>query len=290
MFGSGMNLWALQLACMLMSLTARNSSKYVQCICTVSLSLPNQSCTETTEQVARFEVNTQGPLRLGFASDYRNLFQRFTNSAYFTLMTILERLSDTCKLAGDDCLEYFHRDDRPSCSSLALFHYPKQSDVDNGAGHNKHTDLGTLTFQLCEQWGLQVLMSNEQGNQGKGDWAYVPPKPGHAVINVGDSLRFLSHMKFRSAVHRVVNVDDQPPKISPSASTKLKQGLDRYSIAYFLRPEDDVTYRDSLGRIFSAREWHDTKFNVFCQGHDAQEDGSSLTRGIEKAGVFVDLY
>jgi isopenicillin N synthase-like dioxygenase len=133
-------------------------------------------------------------------------------------------------------------------------------------------------------------MSNEQGNQGKGDWAYVPPKPGHAVINVGDSLRFLSHMKFRSAVHCVVTVDDQPPKISPSASTTLKQGLDRYSIAYFLRPEDDVTYRDSLGRIFSAREWHDTKFNVFCQGHDAQEEGSFLTRGIEKAGVFVDLY
>lgn len=82
-----------------------------------------------------------------------------------------------------------------STSTLALFRYLRG--LDNEAqGHNKHTDLSTLTFLLTKQHGLQVLLPGQEG------WFSIEPRLGCAIINVSDSLRFLSGRKFLLAVHR----------------------------------------------------------------------------------------
>ncbi|KAF9889004.1 hypothetical protein FE257_007981 [Aspergillus nanangensis] len=159
----------------------------------------------------------------------------------------------------------FHRQDCESLTTLAMFRYPRQESATTGVGHNKHTDIGTLTFLLCEQWGLQVLCRDPDG------WRFVAPKPGHAVINVGDTLCFLSSNRVRSAVHRVI------PK-------RGLQHEDRYSIAYFLRAANETQFIDSTGRQISAEQWHKEKFNVFRETHEEQGKLPILTGGDGAAG------
>ena len=183
-------------------------------------------------------------------------------------MVVLSRLSDALALEGGDRFESSHQNDKPSKSTLAMFRYPKQFGKSDMVGHNKHTDLGTLTVLLCKQWGLQVLSPETD------TWGFVEPLPGHAIINVGDSLRFLSEKKLLSAVHRVV----------PRGAY---QEENRSSIAYFLRPQDGTMYRDSNEVMVSAESWHDTKFNTFRLNHDEQEKDSILCGGMERGEVIV---
>lgn len=129
------------------------------------------------------------------------------NLCHLVNKTFLTCLSDALGLQPGRRFEDYHRDNKRSTTTLALLHYPKQ-DCEAGMNHNKHTDIGSLTLLFSGQWGLQLH-----------DWAYVAPQDGHAVVNVGGSLRFLSGKKFNSCLHRMVPVANDE---------------DRYSIAYFL--------------------------------------------------------
>ncbi|RDW58815.1 hypothetical protein BP6252_13291 [Coleophoma cylindrospora] len=197
------------------------------------------------------------------------LFDRIMSNVGLIVMNLLETLSDALGLSGLARLENSHRDNEPSRTTLSMFRYPKQTEEDKGCGHNKHTDLGTITFLLCKQWGLQVLSPEK-----KDAWQFVKPEPGHAIINVGDSLRFLSGNRLLSAVHRVIPIGK-------------RQVEDRYSIAYFLRPEDAVEFKDARGLVVSAKDWHDRKFDVFRESHAQQAQEEILTGGMEKNDRIV---
>lgn len=197
-----------------------------------------------------------------------DLFKRFVNSADRALQTILRELDLGLPSPPSHSFQSYHSADQTSLSTLAMFRYPKQDSLDAGVGHNKHTDLGTLTFLLCQTPGLQVLTNSAAG------WQYVPPHKTCAIINVGDTLRFLSGNALRSAVHQVMPVN------------KL-QADHRYSIAYFLRAEDGTEFKDSSGRSVSAKAWHDEKFDVFRESHAEQAKRSILTGGMEKDGTLV---
>ena len=136
------------------------------------------------------------------------------------------------------------------------------------SGHNKHTDLGSLIFLLNEQWGLPVQSPDAES------WDAVRPSSTHAIINVGDSLRFLSKLQLRSVVHRVVQADEMKTQ-------------NRYSVAYFLRAENDVQYAASTGETVSAKAWHDAKFDVLRQTHADQEQHPMLLGGMERAEALV---
>ena len=58
------------------------------------------------------------------------------------------------------------------------------------------------------------------------------PLPGHAICNLGDAMRELSGNRVASGKHRVV------------AAPGSQAALDRYSVVYFVRPEDDVVLED----------------------------------------------
>jgi len=156
---------------------------------------------------------------------------------------ILSALSTGTGRTGADRFENLHRNDRPSTSTLAMMHYiPSDPATTKNIGHQKHTDISSLTLLFSDQWGLQIRPP------GSRQFGFVAPKDGCAIINVGDSLRFASGHTMQSCIHRVV---------------PLHADEHRYSIAYFLRAEDQTMFTDSEGRYITAGQWHDEKFKAF---------------------------
>ncbi|KAL5341214.1 Clavaminate synthase-like protein [Aspergillus crustosus] len=192
-------------------------------------------------------------------------FFSFIEHAHTITITILSRLSTQLGLTGPSRFETYHADPGPSLSTLGLLRYPKHdptTTTPTHVGHNKHTDVGTLTFLLAGQWGLQFFSPATKR------WEFIEPRRGHAIINVGDSLRFPSAGELASVVHRVV----------PLRETQTE---DRYSMAYFLRMNDQGGFTDATGRKWSAREWHDFKFGVFKSPSTLDAGGQVLTGMME---------
>ena len=179
-------------------------------------------------------------------------------------MTLLSCFSDALGLDAVHRFENSHRDGYPANNVLGLLRYPRSADDVGYVGHNKHTDIGSLTLLFTHQWGLQVMTPEKK------DWAFVEPRVNHAVINIGDSLRFLSGKRLYSALHRVLPVNG------------AYQVEHRYSVAYFLRPESDVKFEDADGQKVTASRWHDEKYAIFAESHAKQEISKMLTGGMEQ--------
>lgn len=188
------------------------------------------------------------------------VFSKFMSLSNHSLVTILSCLSDAIDSRNVDRFENSHHDDKPSKTILTMHRYPKEIGPNN-FGHNIHTDIGSLTLVLTEQWGLQVLIPETK------TWCFVEPRPGLAVINVGDALRFMSGKRCYSALHRVVPV--------------AWQELPRYSICYFLRPDNDVKFKDMNGKAISAEQWHDNKQIMYKEAHEKQVESRIITGGME---------
>ncbi|KAH7026710.1 uncharacterized protein B0I36DRAFT_366237 [Microdochium trichocladiopsis] len=203
-----------------------------------------------------------------------SIFEKYQLSAHYVLMTLLTRLSDATGLQGNERYEAYHPDDLPSKSTMFFLHHPTTSALpgdQSGRGHNAHTDVGSFTLLVTEQPGLQVL------SPVTGRWEYVDAKPGHAIINVADTLRFISGRRFRSAMHRV---------LPPGADGRMAQ--DRYSTAYFLRAGDDVVLTGMDGSQITAGEWFLSKYASFNQSTEEQRSNSIATGGMERdLGVAI---
>ncbi|KAL0931404.1 uncharacterized protein CTRU02_214139 [Colletotrichum truncatum] len=233
-------------------------------------------------------------------------FSAFQNQCHYITRVLLDRISNALGLQGPQSLNHFHRSDCPSKSALAFLHYIPMDPTGGHAGHNVHTDYGTLTLVFAPQWGLQVLSdpaatptstsslsqnhtngfnsglnmdssSDESDNHNAVakdtevnedrplEWQYVEPRPGCAVVNVADVLRFLTRDRLKSAVHRVLPLPD----------------VDRYSVTYFLRPSDDVEFIDGEGRLTNVMDWYDRKNNMY-EAKYASQDRSLLIGGLYK--------
>lgn len=198
------------------------------------------------------------------------LFHQFISESNIVVTTLLASLSTALGLPAGSRFEDFHREAQPSKTILGLLRYPKQDTDDQGTGLHKHTDTGCLTLLFSDQWGLQVLLPDIEG------WHFVAPRAGHAVVNVGDMLRFLSGQPFYSCVHRVLPVTP-------------RQEEDRYSIIFFLRTEDHARLRDHESRELTAAEWHARKMTAYAESEDAQSRNTALTAGMEKSGVLMGM-
>jgi len=199
-----------------------------------------------------------------------DFFFSFIKNAHAITLMILSHLSTQLGLTGSSRFESYHADPGPSLSTLGILRYPKHDEANppTRVGHNKHTDVGSLTFLLAEQWGLQFLSPETKR------WEFLEPRPGHAIINVGDSLRFPSGGELASVVHRVVPLHN-------------RQDEDRYSIAYFLRLNDNASFTDSTGRTWTAKGWHDFKFDVFKSPSTLDTKGQFLTGMMEENDRLV---
>ncbi|KAG5999540.1 hypothetical protein E4U43_002008 [Claviceps pusilla] len=192
------------------------------------------------------------------------LFEKFLSQVHDYTDCILSLLSKALQLPSDlrDC----HRKGRPSAANMAMLKYLPWGSSEDRIGNMAHTDMGTLTVVFSKSDGLQAMLP------GYDDWSFIPPRSGHAVVNVGDSLRFLSRGVLASSLHRVV-----PPPDSA--------GQDKFSVIYFLRPEFGVKFTTHDGKEISSAEWHNQKYALFREESlDAKRHGAILTGRQEYLG------
>jgi isopenicillin N synthase-like dioxygenase len=194
-------------------------------------------------------------------------------NSHAILNTMLSILSSALDLADTERLEQFHRLDGASGDHLRLVKYtpPSQTPASNISRSSgsvmliPHTDFGTLTLLLTDTPGLQLMDPASKA------WKYVAPHPGCAVVNVGDTLAKFTNGLFRSCQHRVVQVNETDMRRlgSATAAPALK-----YSLGYFLRPEDEVLLRRLESTLIPAlmdsaaeekilsKDWTDRRVNA----------------------------
>lgn len=158
--------------------------------------------------------------------------------------------------------EDFQRPTHPSPDILRMLKYHANTMTDI-VPQTPHTDLGSLTFVFSTTPGLQVLpmdLAEQTSTYSESDWRYVLPKPGHAVVNIGDCISMMTNGLLKSALHRVGTV---PGCAMP----------ERYSMAYLMRPEDQTVLKTldsplipqsmtSSGEAITSGAWIAKKFKA----------------------------
>ena len=191
--------------------------------------------------------------------------QDFTRATLVVMTTILSSLSTSLGLPATERLESYHRAEVSSPDIIRLLKYHAQPILERGPPHTPHTDIGSLTMLFTRDPGLQVLPA------GTDRWAYVAPRPGHAIINLGDGLSLMTDNVLRSCLHRVGPLPGRPMET-------------RYSFAYLQRAEDRAPLAGLEGRLRSAGseeeqrvitsgEWLRKKFDVLrLKTHREKQD------------------
>ncbi|KAF7907242.1 uncharacterized protein EAF01_004829 [Botrytis porri] len=171
---------------------------------------------------------------------------RSQSDVFFSLIKLIREAHNITLLGptGSKRFESYHTNHMAGVTSLSTLGILRYSKHEEGTkptrvGHNKHTDVGTLTFVLARQWGLQFLSPVTKQRE------FLEPRASHAITN--STLSIWGRASERCA---------------PRVPLKQRQDVDRYSIADFLRPNDDVKFGDSNEKAWTAKEWHDLKFNV----------------------------
>ncbi|WP_264580038.1 MULTISPECIES: isopenicillin N synthase family dioxygenase [unclassified Sphingobium] len=143
-------------------------------------------------------------------------FKAFLLDYVADMHDISRRLMAGFALSLDLPEDYFSAFCTDPIAALRLVHYSAGA---KGAG--AHCDFGSLTLLLQDEvGGLQVL------DQDDGSWIEAPPMPGSLVVNVGDLFQRWTNGRYKSSVHRVVNI----------------AGVDRYSAPFFLTgaPQQEI--------------------------------------------------
>ncbi|KAI0391238.1 putative 2OG-Fe(II) oxygenase family oxidoreductase [Xylariaceae sp. FL0594] len=147
-----------------------------------------------------------------------------------------------------------HRPTEPSTTCLLLIRYATLDTAISGSGLAPHTDVGSITLLFASEKGLQARHPLTH------EWRFLEPREGCAVVNVGDSLRFLSGKEYQSSLHRVI-----PPT---SDGSRVEN---RFSCAYFLRPELDAEFT-AEGKRWKSLDWHMRKYKSYRSGQTGKTE------------------
>jgi isopenicillin N synthase-like dioxygenase len=183
----------------------------------------------------------------------------FTTTINSATQIITDYLSQALDLPPTHNLKLNHEMIAPSMDIIRLLRYQLQPASEQAViPHAAHTDMGSLTFLFTRQPGLQIHCPGDREKDEEWQWVQ-PPRTGHAIVNLGDSLSLLTNGVLRSCVHRVQQL---PNREMPT----------RYSFAYMVRPADDtVMVAPQTARIPAAepgapvltcKEWVERKYSV----------------------------
>ncbi|KAI0481987.1 hypothetical protein GGR56DRAFT_618032 [Xylariaceae sp. FL0804] len=172
----------------------------------------------------------------------RTVFEPYMRGAHSVGMLVLGVLA---RSLGIDPAEFErrHRIEEKSEDHVRITRGPPRENEDMPEIQTpSHTDFGTITILMNWLGGLQVWSESARQARlgrhepdGAGEWLWVPPRPGCAIVNLGDAAVKFTNGEMCAGRHRVIP--------SPGAQGKWP----RYSIVYFVRPEDACPMRQLRG-------------------------------------------
>ncbi|MFT3855324.1 MAG: 2-oxoglutarate and iron-dependent oxygenase domain-containing protein [Ilumatobacteraceae bacterium] len=154
-------------------------------------------------------------------SSLRPALERYYAELEHLAMTIMRLFAIGLGLAEDWFEDKFDR----HITNLCVNYYPPQVEppAPGQLRRGAHSDYGSLTvlYQDDAPGGLEVMTMD-------GEWEGVPHLPGTFVVNIGDLMAVWTNGRWRSTMHRVVNLprDDAD--------------RERISIPFFHQPNQDA--------------------------------------------------
>ncbi|RYZ03193.1 MAG: isopenicillin N synthase family oxygenase [Comamonadaceae bacterium] len=150
---------------------------------------------------------------------FRTTMEAYFDAAYGLAATVVRGLALSLQLPWT----HFDRYLDDGAATLRLLHYPPQppQPAPGEKGCGEHTDFGGVTLLLQDDsGGLQVR------DAATDSWVDAPPVPDSYVVNIGDLFARWTNGRYRSTLHRVINVS----------------GRERHSIPFFFtgNPEHEV--------------------------------------------------
>jgi isopenicillin N synthase-like dioxygenase len=229
---------------------------------TVKKTDPNKR-PDTTEffNISKDHMNgiTESRSYPGIILDAKPLLVNFQKHAHEAGMVVLRTLARQMGLAEESFSE-LNRFEKPAGDHVRLTHKFVHGSDANAVGLPSHTDFGSVTLLFNWLGGLQI----ESRTEGRvGEWEFVKPVEGHAIVNLGDAMVSWTNGGLKSAKHRVVPAPGEHGK------------YDRISVVYFVRPTLDSLMKpvgrfengahvkvagkfsvgDDDGTVYTAAEW-----------------------------------
>ena len=201
-------------------------------------------------------------------NDNRNLLREYAERAHGILSTLLNSVGDCLQLPRGT-LARMHRISAPGSDQIRFTRtLPGEQQLDGSVGIPEHRDASSMSLLFNKQSGLQILPPGSDKQ-----WCYVRPLPGHAIVNLGDAMVLFTNGLLRSNPHRVTRpYGDEGRQI-------------RYSLVYFLRPENAAIIKrlegsdmipkpgaDDLERELTAEQWVQERFNAILAGKGVVKD------------------
>ncbi|KAL2811251.1 hypothetical protein BJX63DRAFT_444279 [Aspergillus granulosus] len=166
---------------------------------------------------------------------HRKEIHSFIHNAHSALTTILTTLDAQLGLAPGT-LSTLTPLDQESETSVRLLSSPAQYTPDyDRVTLGGHTDIGTITILFNVVGGLQILPAGSENVAG--NWRYIKPEPGCALVNIGDTLVEWTGGLLRSSLHRVVTTPGEQVSVP------------RRSVAYLVRPANSASMRRLRGGL-----------------------------------------
>lgn len=113
-------------------------------------------------------------------------------------------------------------DDSESHGRLMLYEpyeNPEESKITNRTWLRGHSDISAFSFITS-----QSILALQIRDIYSGDWRYVDHRPDSLIVNIGDSMEFITGGLFKACLHRVI----EPPED--------QRNLKRLVIIYFCNP------------------------------------------------------
>ena len=204
----------------------------------------------------------------GILNVNRGLLREYVKRAHAILSILLNSVGDCLQLPHGTLAE-MHRMSASGSDQIRFTRIlPGEQPAGIPAGIPEHRDASSMTLLFNKQSGLQILPPGADSQ-----WCYVRPLPGHAVVNLGDAMVSFTNGLLRSNPHRVV---------APLGDEAQQS---RYSLVYFLRPENAKPIKrlegsdmipklgvDEVERDMTAKEWVQERFKAILGGKGVVKD------------------
>ncbi|KAK5724490.1 hypothetical protein LTR15_004535 [Elasticomyces elasticus] len=163
--------------------------------------------------------------------EHKPLFAKYCRASHETGLLIMDILADKLGVPREEIRQRHLIDDHAG-DHIRFTRGPPRKTIEMPEIQTpSHTDFGTITILMNWLGGLQVWSESSRKAgplepEGPGEWVWVKPKRGCAIVNLGDAAVKFTNGVLCSGRHRVIP--------SPGEQGKWP----RYSIVYFVRPTD----------------------------------------------------